>query len=289
VDIASIAKTLNQLIESLGTDDPAVTVGAIRGLARLGPWGGYAVPSLIPLLRDRDDGVRVQCIIALIAIGPASRQAGPVLFELLKHPDKAMRRAAAHAFRAIFGMDYIDIYSSIGYDDYETFIRSKQGQGGLVPSLDDKFKEVVALSPEDYDGRAAALSEINHACRQRMAAELAEALNARIREKPHETLEEKKELARWVNDQLKPLGLAVRCPNTKLPARLMGIAGSYRPDEPGGTFCFEIYKDGKQRKTAYSDTLPELTLTDAAPPKEPEVSWQQTVGPTASRRGRGRT
>ena len=94
------------------------------------------------------------------------------------------------------------------------------------------------------------------------------------------TLEEKKELARWVNDQLEPLGLAVQCPNTGLPAKLRGVTGHW----PGrGRFAFDIYEDGKLKRPAISDTLPELRLTDANPPLKPEGKLQQRVGTRSSR------
>jgi hypothetical protein len=162
-------------------------------------------------------------------------------------------------------------------------------QGSEVPSLDENIKALVTLPPDDYGGRVVAAASLNAASRSLIAEQLAPALNAHIHSMMHGTLEQKKELARWVNDQLEPLGLAVQCPNTKLPAKLRGIAGSYRPDVSGGTFCFEVYKDGKQKKTAYSDTLPELTLTDATPSQEPEKHWQQAVGLKVSRGGRLRT
>lgn len=131
-----------------------------------------------------------------------------------------------------------------------------------------------ATVPKDipYEEQAKEAARRSHAFRQQLAADLAPALNARIREKdmPHDTLDQKKELARWVNDQLEPLGLAVQCPKTGHPAKLWGITGKY-------PFCFEIQRDGKRIKTAYSATLPELTLMDAAPPKAAEVSWQQKV------------
>jgi len=124
-----------------------------------------------------------------------------------------------------------------------------------------------------------------HALRQQLAAELAPAINARIRQPdmPHDTLEQKKMLAAWVNDQLEPLGLAVQCPNTGLPAKLRGITGNW----PGGTgaFCFEIYEDSKRRKSASSMTLPVLKLMDASPETQMETVWQKRVGPKASRRG----
>jgi hypothetical protein len=143
----------------------------------------------------------------------------------------------------------------------------------------------MATVPKDapYEEKAEQLAGLSHEVRQRIAAELAPALNSRIQKMPHDTYEKKKELARWVNDQLEPLGLAVQCPKTGLPAKLRGKTGNW----PGvGCFAFEVYIDGKQKMPTVSDKLPELKLTDATPSQEPEVKWQQTVGPKASRSGR---
>ena len=144
---------------------------------------------------------------------------------------------------------------------------------------------LLAAVPKDapYEETAEKLGELNHDVRQLIAAELAPPLNARIRAMPHETYEEKKALAQWVNDQLEPLGLAVKCPKTGLPAKLRAQTGNW----PGvGRFAIEIKIDGKQKTPTVSDKLPELTLTDATPQQEPEATWQQEVGPRATRRGR---
>lgn len=78
-------------------------------------------------------------------------------------------------------------------------------------------------------------------------------------------LDAKKAICDVVNDSLEPLGLAVQCPNTGLPAKLKATSGSWIGI---GRFYFEVYIDGKQKKSTYSDTLPNLVLMDAYPPKE---------------------
>jgi hypothetical protein len=150
---------------------------------------------------------------------------------------------------------------------------------GLIDSL-----------PKDagYEKKAESLAGLNHEFRQRIAVELAPELNAKIQGMEHETLEQKKELGRWVNEQLEPLGLAVQCPNTGRPAKLRGMTGgSSWPDT--GRFCFETHHDGKREKSSYSETLPELMLTDATPTQEPETPWQAKVGPKTRRQDRKRS
>lgn len=274
------------------------------------------IPELIAALKDHLDGVRACAASALGRFGPAAREAGEALFDVVKEGSGEAKYAAEDALISIF--NYVNnnnedrrrfstacaMHCTASFQELVKFLRERNllrdpAPDNPLPPQDPKTVSgtgpehpgaAVTAAPETapYQELARSARERTHAFRQQLAAELAPALNAHIRTMPHEALEQKKELARWVNDQLRPLGLAVRCPNTGLPARLLGIAGSYRPEVPGGTFCFETYTDGKQRKTAYSDALPELTLTDATPPPEPEKVWQQAVGTKASRAGRRR-
>ena len=145
-----------------------------------------------------------------------------------------------------------------------------------------------------YEQVASVIAEANHDFRREMAARLEPALNADIQGMKHDTLEQKKELGRWVNEELEPLGLAVQCPNTLKPAKLRATTGSSNwPDT--GRFYFETVKNGKQTKSAFSGPLPVLTLMDANPLlglQPPEVTsetpWQDEVGPKSSRSGRKR-
>jgi hypothetical protein len=226
--------------------------------------------------------------MALAIIGEPAKKAAPSLIRAWRNTDDATTKAPIEeSLRYIVGYskccDIIDNINNVELSEYDLL-----GYGGPVPSLDDKIKELIPDLPEDFDNRALALAALNAASRRVIAAELAPALNQRIQDIPRDTLEQKKELARWVNDGLERFGLAVQCPNTGRPAKFRATTGgSSWPDV--GRFYFETYRDGKPAKTAYSENLPKLNLIDAAPPKEPEVDWQQAVGPKASRRGRTRS
>ncbi len=109
------------------------------------------------------------------------------------------------------------------------------------------------------------LSEVTHQFRREMAALLEPALNLHISDPTRfdaSDLEGKKKVSDFVNSELEALGLAAQCPNTGLPAKLKATSGSLIGV---GRFYFEIYVDGKQKKSAYSDTLPNLKLMDALP------------------------
>jgi hypothetical protein len=130
-------------------------------------------------------------------------------------------------------------------------------------SLDRLLSNVPKNAP--YEEQAEAASQLTHEMRLRLAERLAPALNATTQQMPQATLEEKKLICDFVNGELEPLGLAVQCPNTGLPGKLKATSGSW----PGvGRFYVELHVDGKQKKSTYSDTLPDLVLMDAYPPKE---------------------
>lgn len=131
------------------------------------------------------------------------------------------------------------------------------------------------------------LADVSREFRQQVAERLEPALNAHIQAMPHDHLDGKKQVCEFVEKTLAPLGLAVKVPNTPgQPGKLKATTGNW----PGvGRFVFEVYSDGKQKRPAVSDTLPSLELIDVATTIEPEVAWQQKVGPKSSRTGRKRS
>lgn len=186
-------------------------------------------------------------------------------------------------------------------DDVINIIETLERQGRLAPSKDDSsspqsevgsrdehLDALLAAVPADgsYAEQAQAAGQITHEFRQRLAERIAPALNAYIRRPdtfPHEDLDGKKRLCEFVNSELEPLGLAVQCPNTGLPAKLKATTGHW----PGkGRFHFEVYIDGQLKKPATSDTLPTLVLMDAYPPKE-LGTIQEIVGTKSKRPERG--
>src|SRR5262249_48590856 len=135
---------------------------------------------------------------------------------------------------------------------------------------------------EGFDVDVQHLVELNHEFREQIAARLGPSLNARIQAMPQETIEQKKAICDFVERTLEPFGLAVKVPNTPgLPGKLKTHPGSWPKI---GRFMFEVYIDGKRKQPAYSDTLPELELTDANPTRQVEANvaetqWQDSVGP----------
>ncbi|MDP9175806.1 MAG: hypothetical protein M3O30_18350 [Planctomycetota bacterium] len=80
---------------------------------------------------------------------------------------------------------------------------------------------------------------------------------------PQANFSSKKELSYWLSAELTRLGLAIRCPRTDIPARLVAVPDAGRADGGIGTFAFEVMDaKGRAKLTARGRrTLPELTLT----------------------------
>lgn len=185
-----------------------------------------------------------------------------------------------------------DKFADISINDpvaFERLLVSKSEHPVPDPTKQaEHLRALLATVPDDagYAQLVQSLDGLARALRQQIADRLEPALNAQIRGMPQETLDQKKELARWVNTELDRLGLAVKCPKTGLPAKLRGVTGHW----PGvGRFAIEIYVDGKQKTPTISDTLPEIQLIDASPVLEPETPWQEKVGPRSKRPGRKRS
>ncbi len=146
----------------------------------------------------------------------------------------------------------------------------------------DKRREhlaaLLATVPDSggYVEQAQSLQELHHDFRREMAARLQPLLNVHIQAMPHDTYEEKKALARLVNDELRRFDLAIKCPKTGLPALLVGDPGNH-PEI--GRFCIEIKaEDGKRKRTVNTPQLPQLELMEAAPRREALSEWHDRVG-----------
>ena len=130
------------------------------------------------------------------------------------------------------------------------------------------FGTLVASLPADYPGFTATAAEMDRCLRSEVAAALQSRLNAHLLSFPHETYAEKQEIASWVNEELRRLGLAIRCPKTGEPAILVAdVQGGV--DSPS-RFRLEITdKDGRRARTFSSRNLPELELREDTVRPEP--------------------
>lgn len=125
---------------------------------------------------------------------------------------------------------------------------------GVKSFLDSKLSDV----PLEFNTRRIACRTLHSMIRSAVVIAFEPVLNEMAQSLPQATYEEKKALAKWVNAEIRELGLAIRCPKTGLPGILRGHAGGI----PGvGRFHVEVTDaQGVQRRTVTSTTLPKLDL-----------------------------
>jgi Ran GTPase-activating protein (RanGAP) involved in mRNA processing and transport len=131
----------------------------------------------------------------------------------------------------------------------ETPASGKLDVASVLRSLD-------APLPDEYEARRRVLCTLTDAVREQVRRAMEPALNQRAAALPQGTYDEKKELAKWVNGELRRFGLAIRCKGKR--CFLMGNPGG----QPGiGRFVLEYTDDqGKRHHPLTSVTLPHLEL-----------------------------
>jgi hypothetical protein len=138
----------------------------------------------------------------------------------------------------------------------------------------------------EYGQLASDLAELNRDVREEIASRLEPALNAKIQAMPHDTSEEKRMVARWVNEELRRFNLAIRFEKDgeEYPATLVVQSEKYTPN---GRFRLE-YKtpDGKAQRALYEEHVPSLSLMEAPPRREP-LRWAERTARQSGAAQRG--
>jgi len=125
-------------------------------------------------------------------------------------------------------------------------------------SLREVIEAVVKALPVEYPKRRAELARLNDEFREHLARALEPSLNAELSLLPQASYEDKKTLAKWVNAELRQIGLAIRCPKTGKPCHILANKGH---DPVRGRFQLEYTDiDGQRRRTVSSAELPALAL-----------------------------
>lgn len=119
------------------------------------------------------------------------------------------------------------------------------------------LRHALAATPDEYRSRHKALAAASVTFRLELARALEPALNAAAAAMPQESYEDKKALARWLNAELRTLGLALRDEVTGRPCLLVGDPGN----RPGlGRFVLDYLDDGRRVHAWTSVTLPPLRI-----------------------------
>lgn len=97
---------------------------------------------------------------------------------------------------------------------------------------------------ESYEEIAVRLREARQVFHECVAQQLTQPLHQQMLAMPHETYEEKKNLAIWVNCELRAIGAALRCPNTGEATTLRVDRGSSKGD---GRFRLSPFIESSRR------------------------------------------
>lgn len=144
-------------------------------------------------------------------------------------------------------------------------------------SEERSVKHIIQLLQQSrfrtYDDVAAWRNDLQASVRGVVARRLAPALNQKLGEVPEISVTDKQELCRWVNQEVRSSGLAIRCPKTGLPAALHVDPGY----SPAGRFQIQLLgKNTGRKRTVSSTTLFPIELMDYPILSELETtSWAQ--------------
>ncbi len=120
------------------------------------------------------------------------------------------------------------------------------------------IRALIADTPHRYELTCTALRRINAVVLDEAANALKPVLNERVRRMPSATMEQKKELAIWLNSQLREFGLAIRCPKTGHATTLQVNPGH---DRERGRFRLDRFDENHRYTSTFSSVgLPELEL-----------------------------
>jgi hypothetical protein len=271
----------------------------IEALEILSTCGDMALPHLIKALQDKHSDVRRKAAGALKQSydysssrekgkGPGPyEQAVPHLVAALRDESEPVRTAAKSALAFIKGVKFVDIIGqSVNINEINTLATMVDSPRQASPDHPaeraeptnpaEALQALAATLPGDYPERAAALANATDAYRLELAAQLAPAFNAHIRAMPHGTYEEKKALARWVNDELRRFDLAIKCPKTGMPSILVADPGNHTAI--GRFQLMHRNTEGKQVRSLSTPELLPLELITAPPRREAIREWQDRIG-----------
>jgi hypothetical protein len=214
-----------------GVDEITVTTlfhAICEALLNLAPEATAAIPQLIEALDGGDYAVQATVAYVLGHFGPAAREAGPALIRLTRSDKPKVGHNAQHALHAIFD-DFIESYNLNEVYEINKFLELVERYLGLSPTPHDSplppapdserqtpaaaLKSLAATWPEDTAKRAAALAEAHYAYRQELANQLEPIINARIKQaiESGTSYDQKKEIVKSLNEELRLCGLAVAC------------------------------------------------------------------------------
>jgi hypothetical protein len=176
---------------------------------------------------------------------------------------------------AASGDDQFAINAYLMHDE-DNYINTWKELARIVP-FGDKIKELFSGIGEEYSYRAEMLFALNAAVRQEMASQLAPSLNAHIQGMPQANHEEKKAVARWVNEELRRFDLAIKGQNDQ-PSMLLAAPATSGDADVGRFMLEHKTAEGRRVRTQLPKDLPAFELMEANPRREALQEWRGKVG-----------
>lgn len=136
-------------------------------------------------------------------------------------------------------------------------------------------RKVIESGPGGFEAHAERARGVRSAVHAEIASALGPVLNAHLNTLPQDTLVEKREIAAWVNRELRQLGLAIRSPVSDSPGILVANPG--RDGDQGEKSRFNIItRDAAGRRySPSSGWVPELELVEDPPRKEGRSRYRE--------------
>jgi hypothetical protein len=116
------------------------------------------------------------------------------------------------------------------------------------------FDLLQPVDGERYEKTAQRLKEARNLLHVEISRQVEIPLNKKLASMPLATVSERQELSRWLANETRNIGIAVKCPRTGAPASLH-IDSGY---SPAGRFQVLLLQDRSRIRTASSVTLPHL-------------------------------
>jgi hypothetical protein len=147
-------------------------------------------------------------------------------------------------------------------------------------TFDDRLRTLTELLAADRrSGYRALRSDLHHArelFHQLVAERFAPAFNTHLASMPRGSLQEKQALAVHANEELRRLGLAIKCPKTGQPAALQADTG--RHPEAGRYRIALLAGEPTRKKTTSSAELYTVELMARPDRREPLAErWQDAM------------
>jgi hypothetical protein len=129
----------------------------------------------------------------------------------------------------------------------------------------EALRQTRQTLPNDYRKQYTALLEIRKLFHAEVASALAPVLNEYAKQQPQTTVDERRELAASINNDLRSLGMTLKCPKTGLPVTMIvDTQDAAHPDV--SRFRLERRDDrGRKIRTFTSGDLPDLELMEDPP------------------------